>query len=340
MYRLKAALFLFGFLMLGVSVQAGEINETFKDVKEIKIKTVSGDCIIEKGTSSEVSVVVTYTYNDEDFEAELQQRGDRLYLTENFGGGRFGRGRFSGQSTWRITAPAETAIDFSTASGDLNVSDLLSSVEASAASGDVRLRNLNGEISVSTASGEIDVANLDGKIYISTASGDVTITAISGESKLSTASGRIEASDAKGELKLNTASGRIRLNNASGELDVNTASGDITAEGITLEATSSFNAASGDVEITLAKSPAHDLLVSTASGDAVLNFNNQPIKGLIKMTAKMRRGSIRAPFEFDTEDIHYRGDDDEYVTKTAKRGSDTPLIEISTATGQAVLRER
>lgn len=65
------------------------------------------------------------------------------------------------------------------------------------------------------------------------------------------------------------------------------------------------------------------------------------VKGLIKMTAKMRRGSISAPFEFDTEDIHYRGgDDDEYVTKTAKRGGDSPLIEISTASGRAVLRAK
>ncbi len=339
MHHFKSFLFLFSFLMLSVRAQAGEIKETFKDVKEIKIKTVSGDCIIEKGASSEVTVVVNYTYDDEDFEAELLQRGDRLYLTENFGRSRFGRR--SGESIWRITAPEKTNIDFSTASGDLDVSDLLSSVEASTASGDVRLRHLNGEISVSTASGEIDAAELDGRIHISTASGDVTVAGFSGESKLSTASGRIDASDAQGQLKLNTASGRIRLTNASGELDVNAASGDITAESVTLEAASSFNAASGDVEVTLTASPAHDLSVSTASGDAILNFNNQPIKGLIKMTAKMRRGSITAPFEFDTEDIHYRGgDDDEYVTKTTKRGGDSPLIEISTASGRAVLRAK
>jgi len=336
MYRLRTIIILVCLVALIVGAQAGEINQTFKDVKEIKIKSVSGNCIIEKGTSSEVTVVVTYTYDDEDFEAELQQRGDRLYLTENFG-----RGSFRGESTWRVTAPEKTNVDFSTASGNLEVSDLMSTVEASTASGNIRLRNLNGETEISTASGEIDAAKLDGKVHISTASGDVAIVGLSGDSKLNTASGRIEASDAKGQLKLNTASGRIRLTNARGELDVNTASGDITADGITLEAVSSFNAASGDVEVTLAQTPAHDLSVSTASGDAILNFNNQPIKGLVKMTAKVRRGSISAPFEFDTEDVHYRGgDDDEYVTKTAKRGNETPVIEVSTASGRAVLRER
>lgn len=333
MHRLKTALCLFALI---VGARAGEIKKTFKDVKEIKIQTVSGDCIIEKGTSSEVTVVVNYTYDDEDFEAELQQRGDRLYLTENFG-----RGSFRGESTWRITAPEKTNIDFSTASGNFEVSDLMSTVEASTASGNIRLRNLTGETHVSTASGEIDAAKLDGNVHLNTASGDVAVAGLSGESKLNTASGRIDANDAKGEIKLNTASGGIRLTNASGEFDVNTASGDITADGITLEEVSSFNAASGDVELTLAKSPTHDLSVSTASGDAILNFNNQPIKGLVKMTAKVRRGSISAPFEFDSEDVHYRGgDDDEYVTKTAKRGSETPLIEVSTASGRAVLREK
>jgi DUF4097 and DUF4098 domain-containing protein YvlB len=337
MHRAKTSLALLCFFWLAISLRAGEIKETFKDVKEIKIKTVSGDCIIEKGTSSEVTVVVNYTYEDEDFEPELQQRGDRLHLTENFG-----RGSFRGDSIWRITAPEKTNIDFSTASGNIEVSDLSSTVEASTASGNLRLRNLNGEAQVSTASGEIDATKLVGKINVSTASGDVTIAGFSGQSKLNTASGSITASEVKGELKLNTASGRIRLTNASGELDVNTASGDINAEGITLEQVSSFNAASGDVDVTLAASPMHDLSVSTASGDATLNFNNQAIKGLVKMTAKVRRGSISAPFEFDSEDIHYRGgDDDEYVTKTAKRGgADTPLIEISTASGRAALRER
>jgi len=337
MYRFKTVLILFCLLFaLIVIAQAGEIKETFKEVKEIKIKTVSGDCIIEKGTSSEVTVVVNYTYDDEDFEAELQQRGDRLYLTENFS-----RGSFRGESTWRITAPEKTNIDFSTASGNFEVSDLMSTVEASTASGNVLLRNLTGDFQINTASGEIDAAKLEGNVHLNTASGDVAVAGLSGESKLNTASGRIDASDAKGELKLNTASGEIRLTNASGEFDVNTASGDIDAEGITLEAVSSFNAASGDVDVTLAVSPAHDLSVSTASGDAMLNFNSQPIKGLVKMTAKVRRGSIGAPFDFDTEDIHYRGgDDDEYVTKTAKRGSDTPVIEVSTASGRAVLREK
>ncbi len=117
-----------------------------------------------------------------------------------------------------------------------------------------------------------------------------------------------------------------------------TASGDIDARGIDIKDRSEFSAASGDVEVILTKSPQFDLKLSSASGDAVLNFNKNPIKGFIKMTAKTRRGDIRAPFEFDNEEVYYKWDD-EYVTKTATKGSDRPKIEISTSSGRAELLE-
>ena len=90
---------------------------------------------------------------------------------------------------------------------------------------------------------------------------------------------------------------------------------------------------------SLSKSADHDLKISTASGDAMLNFNDNPIRGFIKMTAKAKRGRIKAPFKFDDEE-YYSKWDDEYVTKSVTKGSDNPSIEISTASGKAVLLEK
>lgn len=328
------SLLIFSLFVHASPIQKGEIKQTFKNVKKIKIKTVSGDCIIKKGDGEEVKLVLTYTYDDSDFEPELEQRGDRLILTEKF------RGRTTrGKSTWRLIVPEATNIDFSTASGDLEVNDLKSRVEASTASGNVDLTNLSGEFEVSTASGDVEAKVLEGQVKFSTASGDVDLSALTGEVKISTASGRINADKMEGEIKLSAASGNIDILSSVGEFEVSAASGDVEANEILLKAESSFSVASGNVEVTLGESPEYDLKVSAASGDAELNFNNNPIKGLIKMTAKAKRGKIKAPFKFDDEEYYFKWGD-EYVTKTVKKVSDRPRIEISTASGNAVLFEK
>ncbi|MFQ5751442.1 MAG: DUF4097 domain-containing protein [bacterium] len=322
------------FIIQALAYQEGEINKSFKNVNEIKIKTVSGDCIIKKGDANEVKVVLTYTYDDYDFEPEFEQKDGRLILTERFSS----RHHLRGKSTWRLTVPEKTDIDFSTASGDLDVEGLNSTVEAGTASGNVQLQNMTGEFDISTASGEVEAQSVNGQIQFSTASGDVVMNDISGNSKISTASGRIKASAVVGEIRLSTASGSIHLLNSSGEFEISAASGNVDAEGVVVQAKSSFSAASGDVEVALSKSPAHDLKLSSASGDAVLNFNHNPINGFIEMTAKAERGRIKAPFKFDDEEYYYKWDD-EYVRKTVRKGSDRPRIKISTASGKAILLE-
>lgn len=327
------SLLLVTFIAQGFAFQEKEIKKNFKGIKEIRIKTVSGNCFIEKGEKDEVTVTVTYTYDESDFEPELEQMGDRLDLTERF------RGHTrSGTSTWRLTVPEETDIDFSTASGDLDVSDLKSTIEASTASGNVRLSNLAGNVEISTASGEVEVRGLQGDGEISTASGDVDLSGVAGKSEVSTASGRIRAENLQKDIKLSTASGSVDLSSSSGDFEVSTASGDLDATEIVIEMRSSFSAASGDVDVALASSPNGDVKLSSASGDAVLNFKDNPINGFVKMSARANRGRIEAPFEFDHEEVYYEGDQ-EYVTKTAKKGSDHPRIEISTASGKAVLRK-
>ncbi|MFQ5483047.1 MAG: DUF4097 domain-containing protein, partial [Nitrospinaceae bacterium] len=221
---------------------------------------------------------------------------------------------------------------------NLEARDLKCFIEVQTASGHIFLTNMNGEFKCRTASGEIEAKNLQGEMEFGTASGDVELSGFSGAIEIGSASGRIKAENVKGEIELGTASGRILLSHAAGEFDVDTASGAIDAREIEVNARSEFSAASGDVEVSLARSLDHDLKLSSASGDAVLKFNKNPIKGLIKMTAKVRRGRIRAPFKFDDENYYYKWDD-EYVTKTVAKGSDSPRIEISTASGTAELRE-
>ncbi len=330
---LKMSVLMLCFFTIQVLAQEGKVEKTFKNVKEVRIKTVSGNCIVQKGDKNEVKIVVTYSYDDEDYEAEMDQSGDRLVLRERFVGR---RGSWRGRSMWKLTVPAKTDIEFSTASGDLEVADLNSDIEAETASGDIVLKKMRGNFDVSTASGDIEGMDLQGRIDLGTASGNVELRGFTGNVKVGTASGSIRAENVKGEIDLGTASGDIDIRGCSGEFEVGAASGDVDAANVIIEGRSEFSAASGDVEVSLGKELAHNLKISSASGDSRLSFNGHPIRGFIEMTAKAGRGRIKAPFKFDDEEFYYKWDD-EYVTKSVTKGNASPRIEISTASGRAVL---
>ncbi len=330
---LKMSALLLCFFTIQALAQEGKIEKTFKNVKEIRIKTISGDCIVQKGGNNEVKVFVTHSYDEEDYEVGMDQSGGRLSLRERFVGH---KRNYRGGATWKLTVPENTDIEFSSASGEFEAADLNSNIEAQTASGSISLKRMDGDFDVSTASGDVDVTDLQGKIEFGTASGNVELRGVTGNSKVGTASGNIRAENVKGEMDFGVASGNIDLRACSGEFEVGAASGDVDAANVVIEGRSEFSAASGDVDVSLGKELAHNLKISSASGDSRLSFNGHPIRGFIEMTAKAGRNRIKAPFEFDDEEFYYKWDD-EYVTKSVTKGNSSPKIEISTASGKAVL---
>lgn len=291
-----------------------EVHKTFPKKETVRIKTVSGDCIIKKGKSNKIEVDLRYSVHPEDaFEPEFDERATSLDIEESW------YGRCSGRVEWTISVPESTEIEFSTASGDLSVEGLKSDVDASTASGDVSLTSIEGEISVSTASGDVFMEN------------------ISGDLECSTASGEIEGDNINGEIEFSTASGNIDITKSSGEFDCSCASGDIDASDITFEDESDFSTASGDVEVSLAETLDVDLEISTASGHILLDYQGLPVKGTFIFTAREDRGDIRAPFAFDEEEEFWRNNH-LYMRKTFIKGGSTPRIELSTASGNAILK--
>ena len=92
------------------------------------------------------------------------------------------------------------------------------------------------------------------------------------------------------------------------------------------------------MDVVLGASSEYDLVLSTASGSATLDYDGHPINGSFEFLARMRRGRIVAPFEFDDEEEFERWDQ-AFVRKSFKRGNDGPMIAIETASGRAELIE-
>ncbi|MCX6835063.1 MAG: DUF4097 family beta strand repeat-containing protein [candidate division Zixibacteria bacterium] len=211
-------------------------------------------------------------------------------------------GSNSGSSTWTLTVPDSIEISFNSASGDLEISELQGDFSAETASGDIRAEECGGAFKLSSASGSIDLRNCTGDVRVSAASGD------------------------------------IQLTECGGEFEVSSASGDVDVDGVTLKESGSFSSASGNVLVILAATPEYDLSVGSASGEATLNYNGNPLNGRFEFTANYRHGRISAPVTFDGED-RYERHGDRYISKWFTKGPETPLISLSTGSGQAVLLE-
>lgn len=285
-----------------VLAKSGKFTEIVEAKERVKLTTISGDCVIEINNNKEIEITVEYDLDGRaEVEPKIRVSDNRVRLSEHVNV----RNNYSGHIKWNLSVPEGTAVEFSTASGDLT------------------LNNFKGEIEMSSASGDIELIGCSGEYDISTASGDYYLT------------------DCNGEYELSTASGDIDLKNCNGEFDVSTASGDINAKNLILESDASLSAASGDIDVLLAESPQYDISLSTASGDSFLDFGGNKINGFIEMRAIHRKGEIDAPFEFD--DVSYRelrgSDKHKEVIMTVTIGSDSPHIEISTASGVAEIKK-
>jgi DUF4097 and DUF4098 domain-containing protein YvlB len=325
---------LLGLSLAGVYAQEGKtVRKSFDAKPRLDIKVVSGACEIVKGGAGKIEVEVTYDVTPENaFKPVFRESSGSLRLEEDWDNA--SRGRVE----WVVKVPEKTEIDFSSASGDFRVEGLETRLDVSTASGDCEVLDCKGDLDVNTASGDVTVETYNGKLDVSTASGDVNLRNVGDAVEISTASGDVDAVDVKGQIDISTASGDMDLSDMKGVMELSCASGNIEAADVVLEDAGEFSTASGEVHIGLAQSAAHDLKLSSASGDVVLDYQGNPVKGTFVFTARKDRGRIRSPFPFDKEE-EFKRHGKTYMEKSFSKNGKAPLIELSTASGTAELRK-
>lgn len=321
MQKFKTTLTLLFFLAsLSWATAQEKIERTFSGVQVVKLTTSSGNGFIKRSNTDEIKVTVEFTYDEDDYEPTFEKRGDVLEIEEEFRRSRWTKG----YAEWTLEIPNGLELDFRTGSGNIEV------------------RGVNLELNTNTGSGNIEIDELNGELKASTGSGNITLSDIQGDMKANTGSGSIRMENAEGAAKFNTGSGNIRVRQTHGELSFNTGSGNIDVEAASIMGSSSFNTGSGNAKLELDAALDHDLSISTGSGDAILDFNGQPISGEFVLKAN-DEDDIRAPFDFDRayeEDrgSGWRGRNKAYV-KEAKVGNKNIQIRISTGSGKAEVRK-
>ena len=212
-----------------------------------------------------------------------------------------------------------------TASGDLEAESLSARFEIDTASGDFVLRGggvLTGS-DISTASGDLELSNVtvDDDVDMRTASGDIDLDGVTG--------GR--------GFEFSTASGDVTIRNSTGIVEARSASGDVDVSVSELSGASRFSAASGNVTVALDAIPAHELELSSASGNVELAADFGSDFTLV-MSKRQDRGRIQSPFAFTSEETYERNGQT-YGRKTVVRGSGGPEIGVMTASGSVEVRE-
>ncbi len=308
------------------------MDNTFKPAGTVKIDLASSDCIIQTGSSDKIEVHLEYTYPADKYTPLFNEIGNSLNLSEKFSGF-----SVSGKSTWTITVPENTKLNISTASGHVSISGVKNGFKVGTASGSISSVNTAGTVKLNSASGKITVNDQKGNIDLNTASGKILTSSITGDMKISSASGSVVGGNLTGDMSISTASGKITIESSEGSYNVNSASGNIKVTDLFLTGSSIFNGASSDILLELSKSPGYDLKLSTASGNSVLDYKGQAVKGKFIFVAREDRGEIESIIPFDSETTFSKGKYT-YMKKTFVKGDDSPQIEISTASGKAVLK--
>jgi DUF4097 and DUF4098 domain-containing protein YvlB len=329
-FALVPALFL-------VNLQAGndgdkmEIRKTFEGIDSVKIRTMNGSCAIKKAEGREATVQLLYEGDSDQFKPYVEKEGSTLLVMDR-------AGSCGEDSVCTITVPTKTDVEFTSVSGNFSIAGITADIEARTVSGDIKAADCSGTMQFNTTSGEFTLENLIGQIDLRGTSSNMKISNLSGELEVKTSSGDIEIEKAEGKLSLKMASGDIEMKGVKGEFKVQSASGDVDLTDITITGSSTFKVASGDIEIVLAASPVHELTLASASGNATLDYNGNPVKGWFEFKARAKNGQIVSPFPFDETNTEEKWGQ-KYDVKTFKMNGDTPKIYIHTASGTAELKK-
>ena len=254
----KLALAMFGVLLVVPVIKAQDFQKSYKLAAggSISVKNVSGDVAIS-GYDGDVVVVNGFKEGRDRDQVEIVDRsaGNRVDVGVHYPS----PCNCDASVRFEVRLPRSMSLNLekvSTASGNIEVTDVRGDVNVSTASGDVSLKGVNGRINASTASGEMRVVDVVGEVNAQTASGDVEveIAQLQGteDMKFSSASGDVRVklpSNVDADVSMSSATGSIKtdfpievkerrygpgseargqLGNGSRSVRLSTASGDVS----------------------------------------------------------------------------------------------------------------
>ena len=129
-----------------------------------------------------------------------------------------------------IQVPKEYSLDIRTASGGIEVSDLIGEVDLMTSGGGISMGEIDGRVRAETSGGGVSLESSTGRAYIHTSGGSIRIGEVGGSLDAKTSGGSISVDGVNGDLKARSSGGGLRLRNINGNLTARTSGGSILAE--------------------------------------------------------------------------------------------------------------
>ena len=176
----------------------------------------------------------------------------------------------------------------------------------------------------------------------------LNVDSFDGSISVATGKGTMTFKHSKGMFDISTGVGAIRFDQCEGTFNVSGGQADIDASRIVIEDESKFLTNGGDIKVVLAKTPRHNITITTGTGRGLLDYNGNTIVGSFKFSAEKGKGRIVSPYRFERQTTYkddlkiIRNQNDEgkkvdYLLKEQVIGNSLPEILIKTIRGSAVL---
>ncbi len=230
------------FLILFVAVMAADvraeqnIKKTFPAKEELRIKLVLGECKIMPSKDGKIHVHVSYTYDDDEFNARMDERDDEVRLEEELYRPR------GGSSDWTINVPDGMEIEFDAATGNLFVEGITAELEGNTGTGDIKLIRVSGEFDVNSGTGHVEAKDSSGEFELNSGTGRVTVEKCNGEFEANSGTGDVELDQVtfKGGSEVNSGTGDAEVCTPKGtdfDLSINSGTNDAVLDmaGVPLE---------------------------------------------------------------------------------------------------------
>ena len=232
-------------LALAALPQGTDTTIALRGATRLELSSFEGGITVNTWNRPQVRVEADH---DDDTRIEVEAGGRSLELHAHT---RYG----PAEVTWRLTIPADLALELSSQDGDIVI------------------EGARGEVSATTVEGSITLRGGTGFIALQSVEGDIELSDVSGEASLNTVDGAIRVRNATGVLKASVVDGDITLDEVTASrVEANSVDGSIRLSG-TLQPGGRYSLTSHDGDVTVI-APAIDaeVSVSTFSGDFESDF--------------------------------------------------------------------
>jgi hypothetical protein len=217
-------------------------NLTFSGKLDLSVSTGSGNITFTRGPANQIHIHAIVKVNHDGDPAQAQQIAANPPIEQQGNAIRIGGHQENLHNisiSYEIEAPADTALNAATGSGNITDTGVGQDAKLTTGSGNITATGIEGGFKIQTGSGNIAInGSGQGDAKAQTGSGNIDLKGVHGSLVAQTGSGGIKASGTPSSpWKLQTGSGSIELStgNAPIDLDASAGSGSISTQAATMQ---------------------------------------------------------------------------------------------------------